>query len=135
MVSTAVKVEDMEGPNAIVKIDPAASSMSVSLLEGPTIPFDDTQASLTKFPPGCSVLHVNSAEQPPSTTTLGVVESVSFHVATKELLYHIVPQDILAAYQGLNHCVGSPITFCTTLCCRGRVRYRIRDDYKGGDCT
>jgi hypothetical protein len=96
MKSTAVKVEDTEEPNAIVKIQhhAAHAPVNVSLLEGPTIPFDDSQASLTSFPPGCSVLHVDSTKQPPSTT-LGVVESVSFHVATKELLYKVVPQDLL----------------------------------------
>lgn len=72
--------------------------------QGLHIPFDDTQAALTTYPPGCSVLHVsNNTMAATPVITAGVVDSVAFNVTSKELVYSIKPrnaaiaEDILAS--------------------------------------
>ena len=57
---------------------------------GPSIPFDEKQASVTSYPPGCPVLHVNARITPP-LVTVATVKSVSFSVISNELQYCIVP--------------------------------------------
>ncbi len=57
---------------------------------GPSIPFDEKQASVTSYPPGCPVLHVNARITPP-LVTVAIVKSVSFSVISNELQYCIVP--------------------------------------------
>jgi len=72
------------------------SNQRVPIIPGPIIPFDNNQASLTSYPRGCPVLHVNVTVMPP-VITIGVVHSVSFNVASKELLFHVSAQNRMNA--------------------------------------
>lgn len=77
-----------------VKSDEVALASELKRESSPAVlfPLTPEQARVTAFPPGCDVLHVNDEDSPP-TVTLGQVESVSFDVASKELLYAVVPKN------------------------------------------
>lgn len=53
-------------------------------------PLTTDQARVTAFPPGCNVLHVDNSTPRPNVTE-GTVKSISFDVASKELLYRVKP--------------------------------------------
>lgn len=71
---------------------------------GLLIPFDDAQAAVTSYPPGCSVLHMSSSADLP-VITMGTIDSVSFNVTSQELVYRLKPKErgdfILASEQHL----------------------------------
>jgi hypothetical protein len=136
--SIVIKVEDVRGEEQNIRnneacSEPTAARPAVAAtphplasaeppFDGPTIPFDEKQASLTTYPPGCSVLHVTPAENRSGaiiSLSLGVVQSVSFHVASKELLYHIVPEDRLAVSKDPTIALENHLLFAP--CCPVKV--------------
>ena len=109
---------ELAAASPAVSATPHPLSSAEPPVDGPTIPFDEKQASWTLYPPGCSVLHVNPVANWPAIT-LGVVQSVSFHVASKEMLYHIVPQDRLAVTKDPTIALENNLLFAP--CCPVKV--------------
>jgi hypothetical protein len=78
----------------------------------PNIPFDEKQASLTSYPPGCPVLHVNASAIPP-VVTIGQTQSVAFNMAARELQFCIIPahggEAIVASESQLQYAPRCPV--------------------------
>jgi len=90
-MDTGISIQREKTDDATLRRAKQESTSSFSE-QRPSFPLTREQAAITAYPPGCPVLHVDESETPP-VVTVGEVDSVSFDVSSKDLLFRVTPND------------------------------------------